>query len=70
MLNFLSRISGPAPRLTAPSLALRHDAQKRGTTENRQKPFAAILWVSESHPAKLGRQPEASLACFWGDPRA
>ena len=26
------------------------------------------LWVSQSHPAKVGRQPEPSDAWAWGDP--
>ena len=33
-----------------------------------RKPFAGTLWVLNPHPVEFGQQPEASLACTWGDP--
>jgi hypothetical protein len=33
-----------------------------------RKPFIATLRVNESRPAKLGQQPEASLAWWRGNP--
>ena len=45
-------------------VSLRQESSRKEEVTRTQKPFIATLRVNESRPAKLGQQPEASLA--WG----
>ena len=61
----LHRISAQDQRTCIASVRQARERRKRLET---RKPFIATLRVNESRPAKLGQQPEASLAWWRGNP--